>query len=42
DGELISATKVSKAMVEGDQETLKKFLPATSYQYLVEHKKLMR
>ncbi|MCA8631675.1 [citrate (pro-3S)-lyase] ligase, partial [Escherichia coli] len=42
DGELISATKVRKAMVEGDKETLKKFLPATSYQYLVEHKKLMR
>ncbi|NRC83652.1 GNAT family N-acetyltransferase [Enterococcus faecalis] len=42
DGELISATKVRKAMAEGDKETLKKFLPATSYQYLVEHKKLMR
>ncbi|BDQ58909.1 [Citrate [pro-3S]-lyase] ligase [Enterococcus faecalis] len=41
-GELISATKVRKAMAEGDKETLKKFLPATSYQYLVEHKKLMR
>ena len=42
DGELISATKVRKAMAEGDKETLKKFYQQQVINTLVEHKKLMR
>ncbi len=39
DGQIISATKVRKALKEQDEELLQKFLPQTTYNYLKKHTK---
>ena len=39
-GDVISATKVRKAIAEGDDELLHRFLPDTTYDYLQKHNKL--
>jgi [citrate (pro-3S)-lyase] ligase len=37
DGQVISATRVRKALKEDDFQTIKKLVPATTYLYLIEN-----